>query len=497
MKKRVTLLNMICGLVLQLASVISGLILPKIILSAFGSNANGLISSVNQFLSYITLVEGGITSVITANLYKPIIDNDKEKVSSIISTTNRFFRKIGILFVAYSFVLAFVYPLFVETTMDYFSVVLLVIILSMNLLVQYMFSLTLKTFLNANKKGYIVSITQTLIIFVNIILTIIVAKIIPNLHVMKFVSGLLFFIQPIVFYTYIKKYYDINWNAPSNNTLIKDRWNGFAINLAYFIHNSTDITVLTLMTDLTTVSIYSVYYLVSSGVKHFVNAGLSGIAHTVGQAYAKKDFEQLNQKMDIYEFVVFNLVTFVFSISAILITPFVDLYVSKLEDAAIYHQPLFGVLLIISEALYLVKLPHVNLAYSANKFKEISMPSFIEAGLNIIVSVILVGKFGLIGVAIGTIVAMVYRLIFHVYYTTKLVENRKQWIFYKKLFIYTCISVVGCIVCKMIFPLEEITVANWIIHGFIYAVVFGVLLLLIGILLFKNEMKFFVKYLKK
>ena len=54
--------------------------MPKIILSYFGSEVNGLVSSLNQFLAYITLVEGGITGVILANLYKPLVDKDEKKL---------------------------------------------------------------------------------------------------------------------------------------------------------------------------------------------------------------------------------------------------------------------------------------------------------------------------------------------------------------------------------------------------------------------------------
>ena len=58
MKNKATLLNMISGMVLQFFTLVSGFILPKIILTCFGSEVNGLVSSLNQFLSYITLVEG-------------------------------------------------------------------------------------------------------------------------------------------------------------------------------------------------------------------------------------------------------------------------------------------------------------------------------------------------------------------------------------------------------------------------------------------------------
>ena len=76
MKNKVTLWNMVTALFLQVVTTISGFIIPKIILSYFGSEVNGLVSSINQFLSYISLIEGGITGVVAANLYRPIVDKD-------------------------------------------------------------------------------------------------------------------------------------------------------------------------------------------------------------------------------------------------------------------------------------------------------------------------------------------------------------------------------------------------------------------------------------
>ena len=55
MKKKV-MLNVGCTMLCQLVTFISGLIVPRLILSTFGSEANGLVSSITQFLNYIALV---------------------------------------------------------------------------------------------------------------------------------------------------------------------------------------------------------------------------------------------------------------------------------------------------------------------------------------------------------------------------------------------------------------------------------------------------------
>lgn len=487
---------MISGLILQFFTLISGFILPKIILTCFGSEVNGLVSSLNQFLSYITLVEGGITGVIVANLYKPIVEQDNNKISSVLVTADRFYKKIGALFIAYSVILSIIYPLHFKTEFTFSYVCSLTLILSLTLLIQYMYSLTLRTLLNADKKGYVVNFTQTLIVIFNVLFALISVFIYPSIHVLKLISGSLFLLQPLIFNRYVKKNYKIDWKVEPDNSLIKSRWNGFAINLAAFIHNSTDVTVLTFLANLKTVSIYSVYSLVSSGIKQMINACLSGIAHTVGQAYAKKNWKELNQKLDIYEYIVLILVFFLFTVTALLITPFVQLYTKDIVDTD-YNQPLFGFLLVLAEALYLIKLPHLNLAYSANKFKEITVPAYIEAMLNIMISVALVKWIGLIGVTIGTIVGMIYRMVFHVYYTSKIVPGRAQCIFYRKLFLFAAGAGGGFVFCYKLLPLQTVTVGSWIVHAIFYCVVMGAILLAISILFFQNEMKFFWKYVKR
>ena len=495
MKNKAMLLNMASGLLLQLCTLMSGFILPKIILSYFASETNGLVSSLNQFLSYISLAEGGISGVIIANLYKPLVEKDNDKLSSILVTADKFYKKIGYLFVGYSVILAVLYPVVFKTEFGFGYVSLLTLILSMNLLVQYMFSLTLRSVLDADKKVYIVNFSQMVITIANILLAMLSVVIYPSIHILKLISGCLFILQPLVFGRYVKKNYAINWKAKIDNSLIKERWDGFAINLAAFIHNCTDVTVLTIFTNLKTVSIYSVYCLVSNGLKQLVNACISGVSATVGQAYARRDFDEVNKKMDLYEYIVFILVFFLFTVAALLITPFVLIYTKGVTDTNYYH-PIFGILLLISEALYLLKFPHMNLSYSANKFKEITIPAFIEAGLNIVVSVILVSKFGLIGVTIGTIVGMTYRTVFHVYYTSKLIP-RHQIIFYKKFILFTVTAVLGFFICFKLIPIVNISVWEWIIHAVMYSVIIGVMYLFISIVFFRNELKFFVKYLKR
>lgn len=495
-KSKVTLLNVVSSFFLQIITIVSGFIIPKIILFYFGSEVNGLISSLTQFLNYISLVEGGVTTVISANLYKPLIEKNEEKISSIVKTADKFYKRIGLIFIIYSIVIATIYPIIFHSSFSYIYIFTLTIILAMSLFIQYMFSLSLKTLLMADKKIYIVSISQIVIVILNIVLSIISVKVFPNVHIFKFINGILFVIQPIVYNYYVKKHYKINKDVNIDNSLIKERWNGFAINIAAFIHFSTDITILTVFTDLRTVSVYSVYALVTTGLRQIVSSITNGLNPALGQSYAKNDEKDLNKKLDLYEYIVFLLVFLLFTMASLLISPFVMIYTKGVNDVN-YYQPLFGILIVISEAIYLLKFPHLNLSYVANKFKEITIPAYLEAGINIVLSVILVPKFGLIGVCIGTIVAMLYRMIFHVYYTKKMINSRKQKIFYKKLVIFLVSTILGVLCCVFFISDVQFNLLNWVWHGIIYFVILILIYFVISVIFFKKELLFIKKYLLK
>lgn len=497
MKKRITLLNIISSIFLQLVTIISYFVIPKIILSYFGSNVNGLVSSLNQFLNYITLIEGGVTGVVSANLYKPLVEKNDKKISEILYTAKSFYKKIGYIYIIYSLIIAICYPLLFNNDFSWLFIFTLTIILSMKLLTQYMFSITFKTLISADKKSYIISISQSIMILFDIIMAYISIKIYPSIHLLKLFTGLLYFTQPIIYSYYVNKNYNINKNINTkDNNLLKQRWNGFAVNVAAFIHSCTDISILTIFTNLATVSIYSVYALVTTGLKQIIVSVSRAIVPTIGQSYASEDIDSLNIKMDLYEYIIFILVFFLFSVGGLLITPFVMIYTVGINDAN-YFQPLFGVLLIVSEALYLIKLPHLELSYSANKFKEITIPSFTEALINIVISLLLVKKYELIGIMIGTIIAMLYRMMFHIYFTTKLIDGRKQKNFYKKLMIFVLGTIIGIIISHSILPIVKYNLISWVIGAIVYSCVFGLIYIIISLLFFKKEIIYFKRYLLK
>lgn len=112
MRKKKLIYNTISSLIFQVTTIVCGFILPRLILNAFGSNVNGLVNSITQFLGIISFLELGVGAVVQSALYKPLAENRQNDVSKIISSANKFFRRLAQILMAYVIALVVFYPMF-------------------------------------------------------------------------------------------------------------------------------------------------------------------------------------------------------------------------------------------------------------------------------------------------------------------------------------------------------------------------------------------------
>ena len=106
--------NTFWSLVLQAVTLIVGFLVPRSIIAFYGSEVNGLVTSLTQFVQYISLVEAGISAAAVYALYEPLAANDQDKIDVVVSAAKKFYYKSGWLFVALIAILAFAYPLVVD-----------------------------------------------------------------------------------------------------------------------------------------------------------------------------------------------------------------------------------------------------------------------------------------------------------------------------------------------------------------------------------------------
>lgn len=463
-RKQKLFLNSTTSLAYQFVALICGFILPRVFLSTYGSAVNGLISSVTQFLGFISLCEMGVGAVIQSTLYKPLADGDGVTVSKIAKSSDRFFRTIAYILVGYTLVLMVGYPLITIDKFDYFYTFALILVISISTFAQYYFGMTYRLILSADQLGFIHFAVHTVSLVINTIVCVWFMHIGLSVHIVKLATSLIFLVQPVAISIIAKRKYRIDRSVVLTEEPIKQKWNGLAQHIAAVVLGNTDVVVLTLLSTLNNVSVYSVYYLVVNGVKQIVISLTNGMQAMFGNMLAKNEMQELNQSFDVFEWLMHTFVTVVFYITAFALVPFVRVYTDGITDVN-YIVPTFAVLIAISQAVICLQLPYKNIVLAAGHYKQTQWSSIVEAVVNIVVSVILVWRYGLIGVALGTIAAVLYRLLYMVWYLKKNIINRKLFYFIKHIvvdIVSIAVYAITCYYAKAWLSLGQDTWGGWV-----------------------------------
>jgi O-antigen/teichoic acid export membrane protein len=438
-----------------------GIILPRLFILHYGSSVNGLVASIVQFLTLIAFLELGVGAVVQSSLYKPLAIKDYAEISKILISTQRFFRKIAGFLLIYSFLLMVLYPLLVSNLFGYFYTASLIFIIVISSFVQYYFGITYQLLLNADQMSFVQLITQSGTLILNTIISVVLIKMEVSVQLVKFVSSLIFMLRPIVYSIVVKNYYKLDMHIAFSGEPIKQKWNGIAQHVAYVILNSTDIVILTVFSTLGNISIYSVYYLVVNGVKQIVVACTSGISALFGNMLAKNEMERLNKLFSQFEWLMHTLIVIVFTCTGLLIIPFISVYTKNITDQN-YIAPLFAYLLTLAQAAYCLRLPYNMMVLAAGHYKQTQSSAIIEAVLNVVISLLFVSKFGLIGVAIGTLIAMVYRTIYLAWYLSNNILSKSLKYFINHS-IVDIVTVLIIVLSTRWITLTELSFASWVL----------------------------------
>ena len=421
-------LNVVCSLVLQIAVFCSGLILPRLFIQAYGSKTNGLISSIQQFLGFITLGEMGIGAVIQYNLYKPLAESNWKDVSQIMASSKRFFNRLLIAIVIYIAVLATLLPFKTIDEFDYIFTASLVVSISISYIAQYYFGMTYKQLLDADQLSFVRIIPQIIQVVINVFVCCYLINAKVDVRLVKFTTSILYCIQPLTIMVFSRIHYpQINSKEKIAGEPIKQKWNGIAQHLAAVVLKDTDVVVLTLFSTLENVSIYAVYNMIIYGIETLIEAVTNNFTAVFGRLLAQNNITGFNKSFEKFEILFHLAMTFVFSCIMVLIIPFITVYTNEINDAN-YIVPVFACVITIAHWLYSARLPYHILIKAAGHYKETQGSAIIEAMINIVISVLTVYKFGLIGVAFGTACAMFYRSVYYLMYLSKHILKRNFWL---------------------------------------------------------------------
>ena len=465
----------------QVFIFVSGLIVPNIMLRFYGSEINGAVSSVTQLVSYVSLIEAGMSGSIIYFLYKPLYDKDYKKINSIISATKLSYRNLGFIFVALSTIVAIINAFTLKVSgLNKVEMFLLTFSIGFSGALEYFTLSKYRVLFTADQRNYIISIANILHTLIHIVVVVICAFCGFGVVVLKIVSICSVFVRSLLLHLYLKNQYKwANFKEEPDYSALEKRWDAFYMQVLWALQSGAPIIIATYLTNMISVSIYTIYNLVITGINNIVSIFMTGLQAAFGEILVRKDEEKLNSVYKQFSFVFYGIISVVYSIAGVMLMPFIMVYTSDISDSFLYCDMFLGILFIINGLLYSFKTPQGMMVIAAGHYKETRIQTTVQALILIIFGVVFAGplNLGLKGIVFACIISNGYRVIDLVCYVDKQIVNGSIYYTIKNLvFSLLHIVIIYCIFSA--YPINSNGYLMWIFDALkVSAISVGVLLL--------------------
>lgn len=488
--------NIFFSILSQIITVVMGLILPKMIVEQYGSGINGMLSSVSQIFVYLSLFEAGVGTATMQALYKPIAEEDENGINRILSATHVYFKKTGFIYGAMLAISAVVYPVFVEKTLPYYSIVFIIIFAGAGSILNYFFYGKYRILLEASGYSYLVSGIVTMSYLIVNIIKIILINSGSSILIVQLMQVLFYGLQMIGICIFTKKKYRwIDVHQKGNFDAISQKNSVLVHQISSLVFSNTDVLILTFFCGFEIVSVYTMYNYLFSTVMTLILTVVASIIYVLGKMFFE-DRKKYLVYHDMFELIYLTAGSIIFSVLYICAIPFMHLYTKSFTDINYidYKLPL---LFFIMQLLNILRGPCNNLINIAGHFLKTQNRAMIEMIINIVVSLVCVKWLGIYGVLIGTISALLYRTNDIMIYANRKILNRNIWGTYKR-----CSINVGCSILVIVLYWGKDYIPNSYMQLLGFAIIHGIIIasgfLIANITLnFKIIKTFFKLMLKK
>ena len=432
--------NVTFGILYQLLVFAFGLITPRLLIKEFGDEVNGLLSSVHQIYTYVALLEAGIGTASLQALYKTIAAEDRKGTSGVLSATHYFYRRTGILYFLAVIVLSVLYPILIDSDIDLSVVVAVILLNGIPGVINYLFQGKYRILLQAEGKSYLLSnlssITYVLSNLAKIALIYFGFGVI-HVQVAYFLINLL----PLGFIAFhiVRHYKWLDLKERPDFAAISQRKSVIVHQLSGMVFSSTDVIILSVFTNLDTVSIYTVISGLYGTVKSVLFSFLDGLKFSMGQMF-HKDKDQYLKLHDVFELYYMALTFAMYTVLQLFMVPFLTLYMDGVTDVN-YADPLLVILFTLIYLLQGARGPASLAIDFAQHFKQTRGRAVLEMAINLTVSIVGVILLGAYGALLCTIAALLYRTNDIILYASKVILKRSPWATYRRWLVFIVLFV--------------------------------------------------------
>lgn len=427
-----------------------------IFIRLLGEDYLGLDGLFGSILTVFSLAELGIGNAIVYSLYKPIAENDTYKARQYIEL----YRKAYNVIILFIFVVGICLAPFINLIVNSD-----VVKAQINIIVIYFFFLlnTISSYwlahrqaiLIVNQQQSVVSLVQLLIKSLVSIIECVLLLLFRNYYLYLVIRIVGNYVQAILISQKAKKLYptlcENSEGTLSESEVGTVKKNVFALcikRIGGVVLASTDNIVINSFIALKMVGIYSNYVLIVSSIQTVTVQIFSAMTASIGNYVASNDAKDSKKLFEVYSFFTY----LVYGFCCVCLYVLTNRFILLMWGEAYLLSKLALLLIVLNYFLY-------GFQASINVFRDTTglmsqgkYRNLISALVNVVSSLILVQRLGIVGVILGTIISRIFVSVWYdPYILYKFYFNSDVHLYYLKLFFYVIWTFALAILVDIIF----------------------------------------------
>jgi len=422
--------NLISSLTYQVVLITLSFLLPRLYLKNFGSEVNGVLSTIKQIFTYMCLLEAGVGLATTQALYKRIGEKDLRSANEVLSATNIYYIRTGIIYLGIVLVIAVVYAYIIPTSIDGNVVFLIIILTALPALFSYFVQAKYRILMEVDGRKYVINNAETILQIASNIGKILVLLLTDSLILIQLVYCIMSLMQLAFLYFYARRRYKwLDLKAKPDFEAISQKNSVLVHQLSGMVFNNTDVILISALCDFKAASIYAIYNMFFSQVQNFITTVVSSFTFALGQMF-HTDREKFSKLFNAYETLYIMVTSIIYTLMAVFLLPLIQIYTSGINDAE-YTNTFLVLLFVLMNMAANFKLPINTVIEYSGEFEKTRSHAIWEMVINITVSVTAILFFGICGAIFGTVAALLYRGIVTIYYSNEKILKRSQMCTYR------------------------------------------------------------------
>ena len=396
----------------QIVSLIFAFVSRTIFIHILGAEYLGLNGLFSNILSILSLSELGIGTAISFYLYKPVADQDLERIKSLMQFYKICYRVVGLTIIGIGLLLMPFLRYMVNFEQDIPINLHIVFLLNiLNFAMSYLFFAYKQALVGANQKQYKIEKINIFFVIVNCLADIII--------LIVFRSYMVYLVTKIVV-TLVKNIvtaYRIDCEFPflkekdyepiqrgEIKSIFKDIWQISIFRIGSVLFDATDNIIISMLMGTLVVGYYSNYLMIISQVKFVVNLVIRSFGAGIGNVVARECKEKQYKVFLELDFVVSFMSTICTVCLFQLLNSFVMLWIGDVNENYVLSQYVVGFLCI---CFYIETTTQIANAFreASGNFETGKSLQLIGGIVNILLSVIWGKEWGLEGIFCATVVS--------------------------------------------------------------------------------------------